>query len=147
METDQQYLHKLMSITDLIDKNIDYFVVLLITISIIAGIFCILFVLQLFVMPTRDLFVKKASIYIGIGALVRCCSSIAVIFSSESYYKIDSSDHDITGAFIEAMISQFGLEVPVCIYLTTTISLLFAFYRIYLTLQDVLGLNLPQQNQ
>ena len=43
------------------------------------------------------------------------------------------------------MVAQFAFEVPVCTYLATIISILFSFYRIYLTVQSVFGLNLNDQ--
>lgn len=69
----------LMTITEAIDEDDSLSFWALIIYGFVACTFAILLALQLWKMPTDDFFVKKASIYLVIGASIRSISCYWIV--------------------------------------------------------------------
>ena len=93
-------------------------------------------------MPTDDFFVKKASIYLVIGASIRSISCYWIVTEGATQQETKQSFDEFDRKWFEAVTSEFAFEVPVYIYCSVTYCILYSFYRLYLTLRELFGLNL-----
>lgn len=74
----------LASIPDAFDNDLDSFYWILIVYSSITGLLGTLLALQLWKMPTDDLFVYKACVFLIIGAGIRSASCIWILIKGSN---------------------------------------------------------------
>ena len=104
----------------------------------IATLFFVFIIAQMRRVPTNDYFVFKGSIYLLIATFVRV-GSCCFLFISFTLYENGKFTIDKKRAF-GVYLTQMTLEVPLYLMLITFYSLLFATYKLYLVLQEMIGI-------
>lgn len=93
-------------------------------------------IVQLCKQPTNDIYVLKGTIYLCLGAISRLVCS-AVIFFFWSSKKHDFKRPKVFGG----VVTELSIGLPVFLFLMAMFSFLFSTYRLYLIIQEMLGLS------
>lgn len=106
----------------------------------IAALLFALMIVQMIKVPTNDYFVFKGSIYLCFATFFRVCACIYVFFTYQRYQNgVFEINHEIA---FGAQLTQATFELPLFFMLMTFYSLIFAQYKLYLVIQEMLGINI-----
>lgn len=93
-------------------------------------------IVQLCKLPTNDVYVLKGTIYLCLGALGRIfCSAVIFFFWASSKHSFRRPL--VFGVFV----TELSLGLPLFFFLMAMFSFLFSTYRLYLIIQEMLGLS------
>ena len=122
------------------------FFVMSLVVGILSSIMSIILLATMKKVQQNDFFLIKGNIYLLIGTLIRACCCFWLFGVWVRHNK--AGDLTFTEPEIfSALATQFGLDLPLYFILMVIFSLLFSTYKLYLMIQEMLGLNKTQVDE
>lgn len=128
----------LMTIGQAFRDNYSVFFYIALVYGIVSSLLLTVLIIQMWKIRSNDYFVIKGSIYLCICTVVRIgsCFYLFIVYKLFSTGQINI-DHFQAFGIVQ---TQFTFEIPIYLLLVTFYSLLFSTYKLYLVLQEMLGL-------
>ena len=115
-------------------------------VGILSTVMSVILVATMKKVQQNDFFLIKGNIYLLIGTLIRACCCFwlfAIWVRHNKWGDLTFSEPEV----FSALATEFGLDLPLYFILMVMFSLLFSTYKLYLMIQEMLGLNKTQETE